>query len=299
MQRATILTHRTFGTGVCALTLLAIAPLRPVAAQPIYVQVNGAALNFGGAQPTRVGGRVLVPMRAIFEALGATVQWNPGAQTINAQRGATMVGMRIGQRSADVSGQAVMLDQPPLLYRGSTLVPLRFVGETLGAVVQWTPQQNTIFITAAPQPGTTTVGSAVTVDTPPPASLPDPGNDLSKMQVHGNFMVPVPGATIASLPRIRGTARALQGGVIARVGVQLVRSKGDKGYDYWTPGVGWRPQVFTVPADYNAAAGDWTVTRGLPTVKELPLGIYHINSIAYDQEGKPAFIALAGFTVAR
>ena len=305
MKRATISRQRTLRASALVLALLAVASLRPADAQPIYVQVNGAVVNFGGAQPTRMGGRVLVPMRGIFEALGAMVQWNPVTQAINAQRDATTVAMQIGQRGANVSGRLVMLDQPPVLYRGSTLVPLRFVGEALGAVVQWTPGQNTIFITAAPkpdQPDTATVGTAGTVVTTvpaPPGPLPDPGNELSKMQMHGNFMVPVPGATIASLPRIRGTARALQGGVIAWVGVQLVRSKGDKGYDYWTPGVGWRPQVFTIPASYNAAAGDWTVTKGLPTVQQLPLGIYHINSVAYDREGKPAYIALAGFTVAR
>lgn len=303
MKRALISLQRTpwTTTFIFALwaiaSLLAEASLRPAKAQTTYVQVNGTAVNFGGAQPTTRGGRVLVPMRAIFEALGAQVQWNPGTRSINAQRDATTVDMIIGQRSANVSGQAVMLDQAPMLHRGSTLVPLRFVGEALGAVVQWTPGQNTIYITAPNS--SATVGTVVSTTSTPVAPPSDPGNDHSKMKVHGNLMVPTPGATIANLPRIRGTAHALEGGVIARMGVQLVRSKGDKGYDYWKPGEGWRPQIFTMPADYNAAAGDWTVTKGLPTIQQLPPGNYHINSVAYDQEGKPAYMALVGFTVAR
>src|SRR5687767_14342814 len=150
MRRATISRQQIFRASPFVLALLATASFHPANAQPTSVQVDGAAVNFGGAQPTTRGGRVLVPMRAIFEALGATVAWNPRTRTINAQRDATTVAMKIGQRRATVSGQTVMLDQPPRIYRGSTLVPLRFVGEALGAVVQWTPGQNTIFITAAP-----------------------------------------------------------------------------------------------------------------------------------------------------
>ena len=97
----------------------------------------------------------MVPMRSIFEALGAQVQWDAGTQGINAQRAATVVQMQIGNRNATINGQAVTLDQPPLLYAGATMVPLRFVGEAMGAEVRWSEIQSAVFITdtQAGQPG--------------------------------------------------------------------------------------------------------------------------------------------------
>lgn len=130
------------------------------AQRPIGVYINEQPLSFGSAAPARIGGRVFVPMRAIFEALGAQVSWDAATQSINAQRAATVVQMQIGNRNANLNGQATTLDQPPLLYGGATMVPLRFVGEALGAEVRWSETQSAVFITnnpgtSTPLPGTT------------------------------------------------------------------------------------------------------------------------------------------------
>jgi len=146
-------------------------------AQPaISVFINEQPLQFGAARPARIGGRVLVPMRSIFEALGAQVQWDAPTQSINAQRGATVVQMQIGNRNATINGQAVRLDQPPLLYSGSTMVPLRFVGEALGAEVRWSELQNAVFITdtQANQPGTLPGFPVTPNPTPVPTAVPTP-----------------------------------------------------------------------------------------------------------------------------
>jgi hypothetical protein len=111
-----------------------------MAAPSAQVQLNGQPLATRVA-PVVMNGRTLVPMRDIFEALGATVQWNAGTRDVTAKRGAKTVWLQIGNRVAQVDGNRTPLDQAALLYNGSTMVPLRFVSEALGANVMWNPQR--------------------------------------------------------------------------------------------------------------------------------------------------------------
>jgi hypothetical protein len=83
-------------------------------------------------------GRVLVQMRPIFEALGADVEWVAAERQITATRGSLWVRMWINNNNANLNhGHVVILDVPPRLVGGSTRVPLRFVGETFGATVDY------------------------------------------------------------------------------------------------------------------------------------------------------------------
>jgi hypothetical protein len=115
------------------------------------VELDGRAMSFDVA-PIQVAGRTMVPMRAIFEALGASVQWTDSTQTVMARRDTTDVQLTIGESSAQVNGRSVALDVPAMIYRGATMVPLRFVSETLGADVRWSDATQTvsIFTTGAP-----------------------------------------------------------------------------------------------------------------------------------------------------
>jgi len=128
-------TNKSFkAAGLAALALTAVTWYD--VAQAAYVTLNGQPLATSVAPITRRG-RTLVPMRDIFEALGATVQWNSLTQSIVATRGTTTVNMQIGNRAASVNGQRTLLEQAPIIHNGSTLVPLRFVSEALGAQVSW------------------------------------------------------------------------------------------------------------------------------------------------------------------
>ncbi|MDI6907928.1 MAG: ABC transporter substrate-binding protein [Thermoanaerobacterales bacterium] len=96
------------------------------------------------------GGRTLVPLRAIFEALGAEVNYDGATGVIVATRGDTQVKLTLGQSSAAKNGQAVTLDVPAKAISGRTLVPLRFVSEALGAEVRWDAQANAVYISSLP-----------------------------------------------------------------------------------------------------------------------------------------------------
>jgi len=96
------------------------------AGAPIRVTINGAPLTMDVA-PTLQNGRTLVPMRAIFEALGAQVHWDEATRTIRAYRREDAIILELGNRTAWVNGPSRQLDIAPVAVGGRTMVPLRFV----------------------------------------------------------------------------------------------------------------------------------------------------------------------------
>lgn len=102
----------------------------------INIILNGTALSF--SQPPYIeDGTTMVPMRAIFEALGAEVNWNNSTKTITATKNGTKIVLTIDNKTALINGKSASLAKAPLIKEGSTMVPLRFVSESLGAKVDW------------------------------------------------------------------------------------------------------------------------------------------------------------------
>ncbi|MDR2166306.1 MAG: serine hydrolase [Clostridiales bacterium] len=115
-------------------------------ARRIHVQLNGNALEFDVA-PVMVNDRVLVPMRAIFEALGAEIDWNEQNQTITATLyNGNIVSLTIENYLAAVNGEYFHLDVSPQIINDRTLVPIRFVAEATGASADWNPDMRTVII---------------------------------------------------------------------------------------------------------------------------------------------------------
>lgn len=105
--------------------------------QTINVFVNGEAVRFASVPPQRIDGRVLVPLRGVMEKLGAYVSYQASTKTVTANRGDVDLQLTLGRKIAVLNGREVTLDVPAMEYRGSTLVPLRFMGEALGVDVRW------------------------------------------------------------------------------------------------------------------------------------------------------------------
>jgi len=131
----------------------------------IQVQMNGRPMRFS-VPPTQIGGRTMVPLRGIFEALGARVDWNEHEQSITATRGNTIVFLSIGNTNAQLNGRVITLDAPAMILDGSTMVPLRFVGESFGAEVSWMEATQTVFIT-------TTGGAGIVDQSPVAIAMPE------------------------------------------------------------------------------------------------------------------------------
>ena len=115
-------------------------------AQTIHVTIDGEPVMFPGVGPREVDGRVLVPLRGVLEELGAYVEYDSLSRTVTASRGDLDLELGIGNRYAMIDGERVALDVPAMTIGGSTMVPLRFVSEALGAQVRWRPAINTVAI---------------------------------------------------------------------------------------------------------------------------------------------------------
>jgi len=115
-------------------------------AQPIKVVINGKDTPFD-PPPIMVKGRVMVPMRQVLETLGAKVEWDAANQTVTAKRGLTTIKITVDEDFALVNGSFKELDVPARLINGKTYVPLRFVGQSLGAKVNWDQATWTVSIT--------------------------------------------------------------------------------------------------------------------------------------------------------
>lgn len=111
----------------------------------ILVMVNGKYLDFDVA-PVVMNDRVLVPMRAIFEALGANVTWMGDTQTIFAVRGTDIITMQLGQDFFFKNEEKLALDTPSFATDGRTLVPIRAVAEALNTQVFYNPNTKTVVI---------------------------------------------------------------------------------------------------------------------------------------------------------
>lgn len=141
----------------------------------ITVLLNGRLLNLGITGATQVGGRVMVPLRGVFEALGAAVDYDPATMTVFATRADTQMQLRLGSTQANVNGQVRTLDVPAQSRFGRTLVPLRFVSEALGASVNWNDAQRTVYIVAPENPVVLPGGDNTTpAPAPAPAPAPEP-----------------------------------------------------------------------------------------------------------------------------
>jgi plastocyanin len=141
-----------------------LLPSAQALADSVRIIVNGQAVTFD-QPPIEQSGRVFVPLRGVFERLGASVVYNNGL--INATGNGRNIQLHIGSTAATVNGQPTSLDVAPFLVGARTFVPLRFISEALGANVNYDGNSRTVTVAmgAAPAtaPPTATVVSAVNV----------------------------------------------------------------------------------------------------------------------------------------
>lgn len=176
----------------CLLSTAVVAAAGPgvaLAQQSVSVSINGQTISFD-QPPVERAGRVFVPLRGVFERLGATVVYANG--TINATGNGRTIQLHIGSTQATVNGQSQYLDVAPFLIGARTLVPLRFVAQALGATVDWNDGNRTVYINgsgSAPAPSQ---------NTPPPnASFflknerPNGNVNTQSPAIHANFSEPI------------------------------------------------------------------------------------------------------------
>lgn len=112
------------------------AILLTVSASAVNLYIDTAKIETD-VPPAVVNGRTLVPVRAIFESLGATVTWDQETKTATGTRDDVTVIITINDTTAYVNGEAKTLDVPAQLINNRTMVPARFISEAMGCDVTW------------------------------------------------------------------------------------------------------------------------------------------------------------------
>jgi len=109
------------------------------------------------------GSTILVPLRSMFEQMGATVSYDPQSKTVDVSKPGSDIKVTVGQAEVVINGETRPLDVPPEIYQGQVLVPVRVISEGMGAYVQWVPEKRVVVVRYVPPP-----------PPPPPTPAPKP-----------------------------------------------------------------------------------------------------------------------------
>ena len=140
-----------FAIIICLLTISV-----SLAANP-SVQINGEIIDFTDDAGNKVeaqiiNDRTMVPLRKIFEVLNCKIDWNGETKTVVAKKDTKVITLQIGNKEATTEDtstklkETITLDSEPIIIDGRTLVPFRFIGESLGMEVAWDKNNYTAII---------------------------------------------------------------------------------------------------------------------------------------------------------
>jgi Copper amine oxidase N-terminal domain len=107
------------------------------------------------------GGTILIPLRSMFEQMGATVSYDASTKTATVSKPGAEVKVTVGKAEVVINGESRPLDVPPEIYKGVVVVPVRVISEGMGAYVQWVPDKRLVVVRYIPA-------------TPPPSPAPPP-----------------------------------------------------------------------------------------------------------------------------
>ncbi len=152
MEELAISTMKRWIAGTIALLLgfglFAASGTAAESAKEIRIYLDQVRIKSEDAAPYIVPevNLTMVPVRVISEGLGAAVDWQAAAKIVTVTKDGVRIVMKIGQKTATVGGKQVALDAPAALKNSRTMVPLRFVSESLGLRVDWKPDTKEIYL---------------------------------------------------------------------------------------------------------------------------------------------------------
>src|SRR5579863_182621 len=130
------------------------------------------------------GGTLLIPLRSMFEQMGATVSYDAGSKTVTVSKPGAEVKVTVGKPEVIINGESRPLDVPPIIYQGNVLVPVRVISEGMGAYVLWVADRHLVvvrYIPATPPPSPAPPPPSAAPPPPPPPPPPTP------VPLHGEF----------------------------------------------------------------------------------------------------------------
>jgi hypothetical protein len=126
--------------------IFALLAVTSASAQAIHVTVDGHPVVFPDVQPSMMRGRVMVPIRGVFEFMHATVDWDGENKQVVAHHDFDELSLPVDSQIALFNGEQRHVDVPVIFTHGRVLVPLRFMSETLRSSVEWDAATQTVVI---------------------------------------------------------------------------------------------------------------------------------------------------------
>ncbi len=117
------------------------------------------SIDENGTVPVIVNGRTLLPIRAVVEEIGGSVEWNGDTRTVDLQSGDNNIKLEIDSTTAYLNNGPYTLDTPPAIIGGRTMLPIRFIAESFGLEVNWSGEEQTVTIVKKSEIQTETVTS--------------------------------------------------------------------------------------------------------------------------------------------
>ena len=114
---------------------------------PVSMELDGKAIN-SDVSPVIIKERTLIPARAVFESMGGSVNWNEDARVVEVSLGTSSVKLTIDSKIAFVNGEQVTMEVPAMIINDRTVIPIRFVAESLACNVGWDQDTRTVKINA-------------------------------------------------------------------------------------------------------------------------------------------------------
>jgi hypothetical protein len=147
----------------------------PILFNDHHVYANPDTLRQGRVLAALVRqGVLMVPLRSMFEQMGATVSFDRASKSVKASKTGSEVQVTLGKNEVLINGESRPLDVPPMMYKGVLLVPIRVISEALGAYVQWVPEQHLAVVRYVPPTPVPTAPPPVVTSSPTPVPTPAP-----------------------------------------------------------------------------------------------------------------------------
>ncbi|AZK47891.1 copper amine oxidase N-terminal domain-containing protein [Paenibacillus lentus] len=122
------------------------APKKAYITVDITLIINGHVVPLD-QKAVVVNGTILIPLKNMFDALGATIEWDQATKKITASKDDTTVELTVDSTAARKQGKQLTLQARPIVINGYTMVPARFAAESFDAAVDWDSQSSTITTT--------------------------------------------------------------------------------------------------------------------------------------------------------
>lgn len=126
-------------SGILALTIVVMG---------IQTETSAATKLSGGVIQN---GTTLIPMRSLFEALGAEIKWDNKEKSVTAKKGETTIKLFVNSNKAVVNGESLKLETSAKIINSTTMVPVRFVSESLGSDVKWDSKARIVTVNSGDQ----------------------------------------------------------------------------------------------------------------------------------------------------